>query len=207
MQLDILAIAVFLELQLYVSWGTPRQMCPQTPHPGNTVPFLVDPHLPLKVQPSIFTCLNEPNIQTTLIFEDKDYTGPRASEIQPGAMCSTITQAVIQWGRSSENTEAPLIRNKSELLLYTYECNSQLLQHKLYQLDWCQETAMTHKTEQLQCSLWVLKTTKILKQSNTDTIPRMYGQFDQAHISNISLKLACLILFRLSGSPTYRQCI
>lgn len=205
MQLDILAIAVFLELQLCVSWSIPRQTCPRTPCSGHPGPFLMDPHLLLKVQPSIFTCLNEPNIQTTLIFEDKDNTGHRASEIQPGAIYSTTTQAMIQWGRFSENTEVPSICNKSELLPYTYECNSQLLQHKLYQLDWCQETAMTHK--QLQCSLWVLNTTKILKESNIGTIIRMRGQYNQALISHMSLKLACLIQFRLSGAPAYRQYI
>lgn len=49
MQLDILAIAVFLELQLYVSWSIPRQTCSRTPCPGNPVPFLVDIDLLLKV--------------------------------------------------------------------------------------------------------------------------------------------------------------
>lgn len=49
MQLGILAVAVFLELQLYVSWGAPRQMCPLTPCPGNPVPFLADTYLLLKV--------------------------------------------------------------------------------------------------------------------------------------------------------------
>lgn len=30
-------------------WGTPRQTCPQTPCTSNPVPFLVDPHLLMKV--------------------------------------------------------------------------------------------------------------------------------------------------------------
>lgn len=48
-QLDLLAVVVFLELQLHVSWGTPRQTSPQTPCTGNPVPVLVDSHLLLKV--------------------------------------------------------------------------------------------------------------------------------------------------------------
>lgn len=82
--------AVFLELQLYVSWDILSQTCPQTP-------WSLVGDLLLKVQPSniLSECLSEPNRQTTLIFEDKDDRGPRAREIQLGAICSITTQPRI----------------------------------------------------------------------------------------------------------------